>query len=352
MSTTVRMEPSSLPLPQKILDRDLRVRKRPVQEDHAYIPLPLEALLEGERLTFPLFLKVTQGASSGVNYRLCLEEGEELCLPWRQKLQALGVERVYVRETSLPQVVAYLNNHLLVQATGDDLSPQNLVILREHLHFSLRLALRSPQLAQVATPAKQTLDLLITALKRDAVPWKAIWDLLYQDYTLYTHSVNVAVLGVSFMAFLRVPRNDCLTLGLAGLLHDVGLTRISSDILQKPEPLSPEEWEIIKKHPCLGYRLLKGNASLPLGTLRLVLEHHELADGSGYPQGLPLGKQHPLTRYLSLLEAYDGMTLFRPYRPRMTPFAALNALREQRGKHGSAYDIQVLKKFIELLAVS
>lgn len=351
MSTTIRMEPSSLPLP-KILDRNLRVRKRPVQEDHAFIPLPLEALLEGERLTFPLFLKVTQGASLGVSYSLCLDKGEELSLPWRQKLQALGVERVYVREASLPQVVAYLNNHLLVQAAGDELSPQNLVILREHLHFSLRLALQSPQVAQAAAPAKGTLNLLVTLLHRDAVPWKVVWDLLYQDYTLYTHSVNVAVLGVAFMTFLKLPRHDCLTLGLAGLLHDVGLTRISADILMKPEPLTSEEWEILKKHPCLGYRLLKGNASLPLGTLRLVLEHHELADGSGYPQGLPLGKQHPLSRYLCLLEAYDGMTLFRPYRPRMTPFAALNALREQRGKYGPAYDIQVLKKFIELLALS
>lgn len=346
------MEPPSLPLPQKILDRDLRVRKRPVQEDHAFIPLPLEALLEGERLTFPLFIKVTHGPGGEVSYSPCLEEGEELCRPWRQKLQALGVERVYVREGSLPKVVAYLNNHLLVQAIEDEFSPQNFVILREHLHFSLRLALQSPQLAQAAAPAKQTLDLLITALKRDAVPWKVIWDLLYQDYTLYTHSVNVAVLGVAFMTYLRLPRSDCLTLGLAGLLHDVGLTRISSDILQKPEPLSPEEWEIIKKHPCLGYRLLKGNATLPLGTVRLVLEHHELADGSGYPQGLPLRKQHPLSRYLCLLEAYDGMTLFRPYRPRLTPFAVLNALREQRGKQGPAYDPQVLKRFIELLALT
>lgn len=349
---TVRMDATPIPHPPKILDRNLKVRQRPVQEDPAFIPLPLEVLLEGERLTFPLFLKVTQGPGGSVSYSLCLEEGEELCHPWREKLRALGVERVYVREAFLPQVVAYLNNHLLVQATGEELSPQDFVILREHLHFSLRLALRSPRLAQAAAPAKQTLDLLITVLKRDVVPWKLIWDLLFQDYTVYTHSVNVAVLAVAFMTFLRLPRHDCLTLGLAGLLHDVGLTRISPEIINKTEPLTSEEWELIRKHPCLGFRLLKGNATLPLGTVRLVLEHHELADGSGYPQGLPLRKQHPLSRYLSLLEAYDGMTLFRPYRPRLTPFAALNALREQRGKQGPAYDPQVLKKFIELLSLT
>ncbi|MCL6622581.1 MAG: HD domain-containing protein [Syntrophobacterales bacterium] len=346
------MDATPLPLPQKILDRDLKVRKRPVQEDRAFIPLPLEALLEGEPLTFPLYLKVTPGPGCGVTYTLSLEQGAELCRPWREKLQELGITRVYVPETFLPQVVAYLNNHLLVRAAEEEWSPQDFVLFREHLHFSLRLALQSPQLDQTAAPAKQALQLLITALKRDAVPWKLIWDLLYQDYTLYTHSVNVAVLGVAFLTFLRLPRQDCLTLGLAGLLHDVGLTRISPDILHKPEPLTPEEWELLRKHPCLGYRLLKSNASLPLGTVRLVLEHHELADGSGYPQGLPLQKQHPLSRYLSLLEAYDGMTLYRPYRPRLSPFTALNTLRERRGRHGSAYDPQVLKKFIELLALT
>lgn len=349
----VRMDSTTpLPFPPKILDRALRVRQRPVQEDRAFVPLPLGVLLPGERLTFPLFLKVAQGPGRDVHYTPCLEEGEELSLPWREKLRSLGVERVYVREVSLPQVVAYLNNHLLLRATVEEFSPQDFVILREHLHFSLRLALKSPQVAQATAPAKQALHLFIVALKREAVPWKLVWDLLYQDYTLYTHSVNVAVLAVCFMTFLRLPRQDCLTLGLAGLLHDVGLTRISPDILHKPEPLTPEERELIQKHPCLAYRLLRGNAALPLGTLRLVLEHHELADGSGYPQGLPLGRQHPLSRYLSLLEAYDGMTLYRPYRSRLTPFAALNALREQRGKYGPAYDPQVLKKFIELLALS
>ncbi len=348
----MRMESPSLPLPRRILDGDLRVRRRPVEEDRAFIPLPLEALLPGERLTFPLFIKVIQGSDSQVTYSPCLGDGDELCQAWREKLLALGVDRVYVPEGYLPQVVAYLNNHLLVRATAEELSHQDIIVLREHLHFSLRLALQTPQLAQAVAPAKQTLHFLITSLKRDAAPWKLIWDLLYQDYTLYTHSVNVAVLAVAFMTFLKFPRPDCLTLGLAGLLHDVGLTRICQELLTKPEPLSPEEWELLRKHPCLGFRLLKGNASLPLGTLRLVLEHHELADGSGYPQGLPLPRQHPLTRYLSLLEAYDGMTLFRPYRPRLTPFAALNALREQRGKQGPAYDPQVLKKFIELLSLN
>jgi len=333
------------------LERELRVRKRPALEDPAYIPLPLEVLLPGERLTFPLFLKVSRSWELQVEYAPCLEEGEELQASWMEKLRGLGLCHLYVHKRDLAKVVAYLNNHLLVQAIEPEPTPQEFVLLREHLHFSLRLTLESPQLMKTTAPARKTLGTLVRIFERKPRFLKLMWDLLYQEYTLYTHSVNVAVLGVAFMAFLKRPAREGLTLGLAGLLHDVGLTRISPELLQKPEPLTPEEWEVIRKHPCLGYRLLRGNAALPLHTVRLVLEHHELADGSGYPQGLPLHKQHPLSRHLALLEAYDGMTLFRPYRPRLRPFDALNTLREQQGKRGPVYDSQVLKRFIEMMAL-
>jgi HD-GYP domain-containing protein (c-di-GMP phosphodiesterase class II) len=176
---------------------------------------------------------------------------------------------------------------------------------------------------------------------------------MYRDYTLYNHSVNVAVLAMAMGAHLKKSKKECLALGLAGLFHDLGLIKISEEITSKKEPLTPEEWGTLKKHPCFGYRLLKGNAEIPMASLRLVLEHHENADGSGYPQGLELKGQHPLTRILALLEAYDGLTIFRPYRPRYTPFAALKILQEERGgRGGPAFEPKTLKKFIEFLALT
>jgi hypothetical protein len=333
-------------------ERELKALKRPAPaEDRPFVPIPLGVLIPGERLTFALFLKVTLRADQEPTFSSCLAEGEGLNPCWLDKLRTLGLEHVYFHENDLGKAIAYLNNHLLLQRKPGGISPQELLILREHLTFSLRLAITSPQMAAKVALAREGIQRLLRILEQEAFPWKLIWNLLYQDYTLYNHSVNVAVLGTSLGVFLRRPRADCLVLGVAGLFHDIGLTQIREDLVQKREPLTAEDWEILKKHPCLGYRLLKGKAGLSMGALRLVLEHHELADGTGYPQRLPLNRQHPLTRVLSLLEAYDGMTIFRPYRQRLTPYAALKALQEQRGGEGPAFEPRTLKKFIEFLAL-
>ena len=85
--------------------------------------------------------------------------------------------------------------------------------------------------------------------------------------------------------------------------------------------------------------------------MQLVLEHDENADGYGYPQGLPLGKQHPWTRIIRLVDAYDGLTGHRPCRQALTPFAALKVLQDQIGPHGRIFDHRTLINFIRFLAV-
>ncbi|MBI4644600.1 MAG: hypothetical protein HY743_12945 [Deltaproteobacteria bacterium] len=83
--------------------------------------------------------------------------------------------------------------------------------------------------------------------------------------------------------------------------------------------------------------------------MRLVLEHHENADGSGYPQGLPLSRQHPWTRIIRLLDTYDSLTVIRPYRAAYKPSEAVKIMEEARGLRGPIYDPPTLKKFISFL---
>jgi len=179
---------------------------------------------------------------------------------------------------------------------------------------------------------------------------KLVWELLYRDYSLYNHSLNVCLMGVGLMLFLHKSKHDSLIMGLAGLFHDLGLTRVPEDLLYRIEPLDPEEWEIIKQHPSIGYQMLKEASSMPSEVLQLVLEHHENADGSGYPRGLPPGKQHPWTRIIRLVDAYDALTGHRPFRQALTPFAALKSLQDKVGPKGRAFEPRTLKNFIRFLA--
>jgi HD-GYP domain-containing protein (c-di-GMP phosphodiesterase class II) len=103
---------------------------------------------------------------------------------------------------------------------------------------------------------------------------------------------------------------------MAGLLHDIGKIGIDDAVLRKPDKLTPEEFDHIKQHPELGYRILADIAQLS-DVLPAVLHHHEQWDGKGYPCKLA-GDQIPyIARILAVADAYDAMSSDRPYRPGM-----------------------------------
>ena len=337
----------------KILDDNLKVLRRPAEkQDSQYVPISLAVLMIGERLTFDLYLKALEEGKQCVNFFIYLQEGETLEPSWLEKLKNWGIDRLFLHRQDLDKAIAYLNNHLLLENALQADSPKELTILREHINFSLQATFSAPRLGHHVGLAKKSLNTFLEVLEKNRVSWHFLLEIMYRDYTLYNHAVNVAVLSMALGAHAKKTPKDCLALGVAGLFHDLGMIKISEEITGKKDPLTPEEWEILKSHPCLGYHMLKGNPEVPLTSLQLILEHHENADGSGYPQKMELKQQHPLSRILALLEAYDGLTIFRPYRPRYTPFEALKILQKERGDNGGpAFKPRTVKRFIEFLAL-
>jgi HD-GYP domain-containing protein (c-di-GMP phosphodiesterase class II) len=341
-------------LREQFLSENLKILRRPTpkQENVPYLPILLKVLMAEERITFPVYLKVSEGEKGEIKFLPYLEEGDILQSSWVESLKRVEIERLYFHEQDLDRVVAYLNNHLLLTSADPKHYREKFCILREHLSLSLHRALEGPHLAVNVRLAKKSLGNLTKFMGKKDFPWKLVWEMLHRDYTLYNHSVNVSLMGMAFMGFLGKSGKDCLVMGLAGLFHDLGLTHLKEEIVNKTTPLDPEEREVLNRHPGLGYRLLKNNSEIPLDSLRLILEHHESADGFGYPNGLPLQRQHPYTRILFILEIYDGLTTFRPYRPAHTPFAALKILQEQQGTRGLACEPQSMKRFIQFLALA
>lgn len=306
----------------------------------------------GEKLSFSLYVKVSAADPQEVTFLPFLEAEEILEPSWVEILERLGIDRFYFHRADLDLVIAYLNNHLLLLDIHQEGQPkEKLVVLVEHLNFSLHRSFNSPHLGRHIHLAQIQVERLVQELQKDAASLKLVWALLYQNYTLYNHSLNVCLLGIGLMLFLHKSRHESLIMGLACLFHDLGLTRIPEELLYRPEPLSPEEAATVKKHPHLGYQMLKETNAAPPEVMQLVLEHHENADGTGYPQGLPPGKQHPWTRIIRLVDAYDDLTGHRPFRQALKPFAALKILQDQIGSHGRIFDHRTLINFIRFLAV-
>ncbi len=156
------------------------------------------------------------------------------------------------------------------------------------------------------------------------------------------HSERVAWLARMTGKVLGLSRQDLQTLEWAGVLHDVGKLGVPEIVLNKPGPLTPEEFERVKQHPRLGFEILRPVPSLR-PALEAVLHHHENHDGSGYPSGLA-GEDVPLlARILHVVDVFDALTSARPYRGRMLLEDSFNALRAGSGR---STDPHVTRVFI------
>jgi HD-GYP domain-containing protein (c-di-GMP phosphodiesterase class II) len=340
---------------QQLFANELKVLRRNFSTTGttSFLPIYLQTLMSGEKLSFKLYVKVSANDHQEVTFLPFLEAEEVLEPSWVEVLEKLGVDRFYFRRRDLERVIAYLNNHLLL---FDSHKPgkypkEKLLVLVEHLNFSLYRAFTSPRLGQHIYLAQSQVERLVQILQKDITSLKVVWELLYRNYSLYNHSINVCLLGIALMLFLHKSRHESLITGLACLFHDLGLTRIPEELLTRSESWDAEEWETVKKHPQLSHQMLKECESIPPEVLQLVLEHHENANGSGYPRGLSLDQQHPWTRIIRLVDAYDGLTGHRPGKQPLTPFAALKSLQNSAGSKGPTFDPRTLKNFIRFLAL-
>ncbi len=169
----------------------------------------------------------------------------------------------------------------------------------------------------------------------------------HHEYT-YLHCVNVAILAVSVGIKLNLPADDLNYLGTAGILHDIGKKQIPSELLDKKEKLTDEEYEALKKHPEYGYAMLLGAQELTSVTRAGVLQHHERYDGSGYPRGLKGNEITLYARILAVADTYDAMTSDRAYRDAFAPSEAVEYLM---GNGNLLYDNMVIDAFIKCVTI-
>ena len=160
------------------------------------------------------------------------------------------------------------------------------------------------------------------------------------------HCINVAILAMGLSASLGWPKEQIEWAGLAGLLHDIGKMQLDIKVLNKPGRLSPVEFEHVKRHPTLGYQMLLAETPLPDAVTAAVLSHHERPDGRGYPEGLTEAQIAPLTRMISVVDAYDAITSHRVYDAARSHHEALGILWKNRGSQFDSRMVEALTRFL------
>ncbi|MBM4149196.1 MAG: diguanylate cyclase [Lentisphaerae bacterium] len=157
------------------------------------------------------------------------------------------------------------------------------------------------------------------------------------------HSIRVRSLAVALGEKMGLPEDELKVLSHAALLHDIGKISVSDAILLKPGPLLPEEWEIMRRHPEAGFRILKSSSYLKEAA-EIVLSHHERYDGLGYPRRLKGNDICLGARVFSVADAYEAMRSQRVYRPPLPPEIASGEIAKSGG---TQFDPQVTEIFLK-----
>ena len=172
--------------------------------------------------------------------------------------------------------------------------------------------------------------------------WSHALDL--RDKDTEGHTLRVTEMAIKIARAMGVEEDQLIHMRRGGLLHDIGKMAVPDNILLKPEPLTEEEWEIMRQHPQLAYDWLVAIPFLKYA-LEIPYSHHEKWNGTGYPHGLR-GELIPLAaRIFTVADVWDALTNDRPYRKAWPPSQAIAYIRE---KSGTYFDPKVVEVFLEL----
>ena len=169
----------------------------------------------------------------------------------------------------------------------------------------------------------------------------------YSEHT-YTHSVNVCILTLAIAHASGVSEKEAEVIGVGGLLHDIGKSKIPLAILDKPGPLTPEERRVVMSHPLFSEEILLKIGNIAPEAIAIAVQHHEKVNGTGYPRGLTGDQMHPFGSMAAVADVYDALTSPRPYKPGLPPHIALRHVFDGRGVE---FETKVVDVFVRNLGI-
>ncbi len=167
------------------------------------------------------------------------------------------------------------------------------------------------------------------------------------EYT-FEHSMNVSVLTAGLCKALKMPKEEVIEYTLGSMLHDLGKSKIPDEILHKNTPLSPKEFELMKKHVEYGVELAQSNPHITDVMLAYIAEHHERENGTGYPRKLKSEQISRAGKIGAIIDVYDALTTVRSYHPALHPSQAIKDMYIQRAIH---FDEELLEQFIMFMGI-
>ena len=309
--------------------------------------ISVEMLAVDEPVPSDLYLALYNAEKRRVEMRSVCSQGEPFRQLWRDRLQRADQQKLYVQLSEPRRLHDYFTEHSDKIIDHPKITRRKKIsLVQEMAMFNLQLFFGSSMEPRDLNNMVERSQLTVGRLARDPQLLNSLSEILRADYSTYAHCVNVCMLAMAFGSYLGLHPSRVHSLGMGGLLHDVGMARVPRRILDKRGILTRDEQMAIKRHPRLGYDMLVSVSSVPYDVLMVVLHHHENADGSGYPSGFTAARIPDLAKLLRVVDTYDAMTSMRPYHDALPAYDAATTLIQSMPDQFGA---DLVPKFIRFL---
>lgn len=274
------------------------------------------------------------------------EENESNYLSVRMQLRARGIQGI-----SAGKVEFFRDEELYVDSEEQKRYSKEIYFKAIGLVKEIMEGVKTQRLINIRK-AKHLMQNAVNSIMQDESALLGLANIKNYDEYTFNHSVNVAIYAIALGQRIGLSKKNLSHLGMAGLLHDIGKTKIPGEILNKEEKLSSQEWAMIQAHPVLGAEIVmrvKEWGELSTRLIDAAFEHHLRYDLTGYPK---LARKRNLTLFgkvVSLADFYDA--LVRPRAYRRFPYVSekiLGFMLEQAGKH---FDPALAKIFINMIGI-
>ena len=274
--------------------------------------------------------------SSGASY---LTRGQQLTNSYIEKLRQMGIRDIHVSST---------------MTTGDSpLPPEDVLQERTRAIAVKKVYDMFQQVSERGTFDPVPLGKASAAIVNDIMARRGnlvqLTDLRVHDMYTFAHSVNVAMLSSLLGVLCGLTEEELSELTLGALMHDLGKLDIPREILNKPGRLDEEEFNIVKRHPVDGSKLIQ-TMSLPNAQQLAIVarQHHEHMDGKGYPDHRRGDQIHIYGRISAIADVYDALTSVRPYKKAYVPSVAYHIMKNCSVGH---FDEYLLRLFFSNVAI-
>lgn len=270
-----------------------------------------------------------------IDGRKLLNAGVSLRPAILQKLSEKGISNVYIDD----DISEGIETESIL---CDETRLQAKMIVREEMN----------RLAQKKTLDYSRLNSLVNKILDEILSRKIdlvnVKDIRMQDEQTFAHSVNVCIMSIALANRLSLPLSKVKNIAMGAMLHDIGKAFLPAEIVNKTEPLTEKEMIEMKKHPVIGYNLIKDNRETPATAKVAVLMHHEHINGSGYPMQLTGDKIHYSARILTVCDEFDTVINDKK---NQNVLCTTDAVEYLIGASGHVFDKAIVDEFIKMVPV-